>query len=136
MLPLFAIERELPGSTLTGLWNRGWITSTADGYALTDAGFAAIGRQRPAPPDAVQKMDAISDLQLLEGIPVRPGTKLAALVVALRCPQGATNLQLTVATGWQPHSVRGAISGLLRKRLGLKVTQTRNADGERVYRMV
>ena len=33
-------------------------------------------------------------------------------------------------------SVRGAISGLLRKRLGLTVTQARNTDGERVYRIV
>ena len=122
--------------TLTGLRQRGWIEPAGDGHALTDAGYAAIGRQRPAPPDAFPNPDAVGDLQLLEGIPVRPGTKLAALVVALRRPQGATNLQLTLATGWQPHSVRGAISGLLRKRLGLTVTQARNADGERVYRVV
>jgi len=80
-------------------------------------------------------MDTPDNLHLLEGIPVRPGTKLAALVVALRRPQGATNLQLMLATGWQPHSVRGAISGLLRKRLGLNVVLTRNAAGERVYRI-
>lgn len=115
-------------NALTGLRQRGWIKPAADGHALTDAGYAAVGRQRPVPPDAVQKLDTTGDLQLLEGIPVRPGTKLAALVVALRRPQGATNLQLTVATGWQPHSVRGAISGLLRKRLGLTVTQARNSD--------
>ena len=121
---------------LTSLLQRGWIDPTDDGHVMTDAGYAAIGQKRPMPPDHVQPMDATDDFQLLEGIPVRPGTKLAALVVALRRPQGATNLQLTVATGWQPHSVRGAISGLLRKRLGLTVTQARNADGERVYRMV
>jgi hypothetical protein len=40
-----------------------------------------------------------------------------------------------LTTGWQPHSVRGAISGLLRKRLGLNVVLTRNAAGERVYRI-
>jgi hypothetical protein len=123
-------------NTLTGLRQRGWIEPASDGHALTDAGFAAIGRQRLVPPDAVQKLETTGDIQLLDGIPVRHGTKLAALVVALRRPQGATNLQLTVATGWQPHSVRGAISGLLRKRLGLSVTQARNADGERVYRVV
>ena len=39
------------------------------------------------------------------------------------------------ATGWQPHSVRGAISGLLRKRLGLNVVLTSNATGKRVYRI-
>jgi len=55
--------------------------------------------------------------------------------LALRRPQGATNLQLMLATGWQPHSVRGAISGLLRKRLGLNVVLTHNAAGERVYRI-
>jgi hypothetical protein len=71
----------------------------------------------------------------LRALPVRPGTKLAALVVALRRPQGATNLQLMLATGWQPHSVRGAISGLLRKRLGPNVVLTLNAAGERVYRL-
>ena len=48
---------------------------------------------------------------------------------------GQTNLQLMLTTGWQPHSVRGAISGLLRKRLGLNVVLTRNAAGERVYRI-
>jgi hypothetical protein len=101
---------------------------------LTDAGYAVAGRKRPAPPEAegTQRMDTLDALQLLEGIPVRPGTVLGALVVALRRPQGATNLQLMVATGWQPHSVRGAISGLLRKRLGMNVLLPRNAAGEPV----
>lgn len=109
---------------LTALLQRGWIEPADDGHLLTDAGYAAIGQQRPIPPDDVQPMDTIGDLQLLEGIPIRPGTKLAALVVALRRPQGASCLQLMLATGWQPHTVRGAISGLLRKRLGLNVVLT------------
>ncbi len=88
---------------LTALLQRGWIEPADSGHALTDAGYAAIGQQRPMPPDDVQPMDTTDDLQLLDGIPVRPGTKLAALVVALRRPQGATSLQLMLATGWQPH---------------------------------
>lgn len=56
-------------------------------------------------------------------------------MVALRRPQGATNLQLMLATGWQPHLERGAISGLLRKRLGLNVVLTLNTVGMRVYRI-
>ena len=48
---------------------------------------------------------------------MRPGTKLAAL----RRPQGATSLQLILTTGWQPHTARGAISGMLRKKFGLNV---------------
>ena len=121
---------------LTALLQRGWIEPADDGHALTDAGYAAIGQQRPATPDNVQPVDTIDDLRFLEGIPVRPGTKLAALVMALRHPQGATNLQLILATGWQPHTVRGAISGMLRKKLGLNVVLARNDSGERVYRVV
>jgi hypothetical protein len=123
---------------MTALMRREWIEAIDGGYALTDAGYAVAGRKRPASPETEgsQELDTPDDLQLLEGIPVRPGTKLAALVVALRRPQGATNLQLMLATGWQPHSVRGAISGLLRKRLGLNVVLTCNAAGERAYRIV
>ena len=120
---------------LTSLLQRGWIEPADDGHVMTDAGYAAIGQQRPVPPDGVAKCDTTDGLQLLEGIPVRPGTKLAALVVALRRPQGATSLQLMLAIGWQPHTVRGTISGMLRKKLGLNVVLTRNAAGERVYRI-
>ena len=121
---------------LTSLVQRGWIEPADDGHVMTDAGYAAIGQLRPVPLDDVQLMDAIDDLKLLEGIPVRPGTKLAALVMALRRPQGATSLQLMLATGWQPHTVRGAISGMLRKKLGLNVVLAHNDSGERVYRVV
>ena len=121
---------------LTSLVQRGWIEPADDGHVMTDPGYAAIGQQRPVPPDDVQPMDATDDFQLLEGIPIRPGTKLAALVMTLRRPQGATSLQLMLATGWQPHTVRGAISGMLRKKLGLNVVLAHNDSGERVYRVV
>lgn len=121
---------------LTSLLRRGWIDPADDGHVMTEGGYAAIGRQRPAPPDDVQPVDTTSGLQLLGGVPVRSGTKLAALVIALRRPQGATSLQLMLATGWQPHTVRGAISGMLRKKLGLNVVLAHNDTGERVYRLV
>ena len=121
---------------LTALLQRGWIEPADSGHVLTDAGYAAIGQQKPVPPDDVQPMDATDDIQLLDGIPIRPGTKLAALVMALRLPQGATCLRLMLATGWQPHTVRGAISGMLRKKLGLNVVLAHNESGERVYRVV
>ena len=121
---------------LTSLLQRGWIEPADDGHVTTDAGYAAIGQQRPMPPDDVQPMDTTDHFQFLEGIPIRPGTKLAALVMSLRRPQGATSLQLMLATGWQPHTVRGAISGMLRKKLGLNVVLAHNDSGERVYRVV
>ncbi|MFN4065019.1 MAG: DUF3489 domain-containing protein [Parazoarcus communis] len=121
---------------LTSLLQRGWIEPADDGHVMTDAGYAAIGQQRPVRRDDVQPMEVTDDLQLLDGIPIRPGTKLATLVMALRRPQGATSLQLMLATGWQPHTVRGAISGMLRKKLGLNVVLAHNDTGERVYRVV
>lgn len=120
---------------LTALLQRGWIEPADGGHLLTDTGYAAVGQQRPVPRDNFQPVDTIGDPQLLEGITVRPGTKLAALVVALRRPQGATSLQLMLTTGWQPHTVRGAISGMLRKKLGLNVVSSKALEGERVYRI-
>jgi hypothetical protein len=48
--------------------------------------------------------------------------KIATIIALLRRPKGASLDELTKATGWQRHSVRGAISGSLKKKLGLKVS--------------
>ncbi|MGY0794651.1 DUF3489 domain-containing protein [Azospirillum argentinense] len=53
----------------------------------------------------------------------------------LRREQGASLDEIVAATGWQKHTVRGAISGALRKRLGLTIESTRT-DAGRVYRIV
>ena len=65
----------------------------------------------------------------------RNGTKQALLVGMLQRPDGATIEQMTAKTGWQPHSVRGAISGTLKKKLGLAVTSMKVEDRGRVYRI-
>ena len=69
------------------------------------------------------------------GAPPRVGTKQAILIEMLSQPKGATIADLVAATGWQAHSVRGAISGTLKKRLGLAVTSERVGDGPRRYRI-
>lgn len=120
----------------TAMLQRGWIEPSDGGHVLADAGYTAIGQQRPASPYDVQPVDIIDERQLLEGIPIRPGTKLAALVMVLRRSQGTTSLQLMLATRWQPRTVRGTISGIHRKKLGLNVVLARNEIGERVYRVV
>jgi hypothetical protein len=53
----------------------------------------------------------------------------------LRRPEGATIGQIAKALEWQLHSVRGAISGSLKKKQGLTVVADKIADGERVYRI-
>ncbi len=67
---------------------------------------------------------------------VRQGTKQALLIDLLKRKKGATIEELVEATGWQPHSVRGAISGALKKKLGLTVTSEPIEKRGRVYRIV
>ena len=63
----------------------------------------------------------------------REGSKSAAVVELLKRPDGATLKEIMKATGWQPHSVRGFISGTLGKKMRLKVESAKREDGERVY---
>jgi hypothetical protein len=55
----------------------------------------------------------------------RAGTKQALMIDLLKRPKGATVEQIAAATGWQHHTIRGAISGALKKKLGLTVQATR-----------
>ena len=66
---------------------------------------------------------------------VRQGTKQALLIDLLKRRNGATIAEIVEATGWQPHSVRGAISGALKKKLGLTVTSENVGKRGRVYRI-
>lgn len=65
----------------------------------------------------------------------RSGSKQDLLVELLRRPEGATLAQMAEASGWQAHTVRGALAGALKKRLGLTITSTKEAGGDRVYRI-
>jgi hypothetical protein len=63
----------------------------------------------------------------------RDGSKAAKILDLLKRPDGATLAELMKATGWLAHSVRGFLSGTIRKKLGLAVTSTKGDDGERTY---
>ena len=58
----------------------------------------------------------------------RAGTKQALMIEMLKRPEGATVEQIAAATGWQHHTIRGAISGALKKKLGLTVEATRTRE--------
>lgn len=87
--------------------------------------------------DGLTKREATHALQKLEATSrtIRPGTKLATIIDAMRHPGGATIAQMMAGTGWQAHTVRGAISGMVRKRLGYEVITEKGADGLRAYRI-
>ena len=84
----------------------------------------------PVPPTAPESAAAPTEPSSL---PTQ--SKQAQLIALLHSNPGATMAQMIALTGWQPHTVRGMISGSLRKRLGLDVQQ-RSIDGVRVYRIV
>ena len=63
----------------------------------------------------------------------RDGSKTAQVLDLLKRSGGATMKELMKATGWQPHSVRGFLSGTVGKKMGLTVTSTKGDDGERSY---
>ena len=65
-------------------------------------------------------------------MPTKP-TKIAAVIRLLRRSSGATIAQLQKTTGWQPHSVRAALTGLRKK--GHDVQRDKNAKGVSVYRI-
>lgn len=61
-------------------------------------------------------------------------SKLATVVEMLKRPNGTTIDDLSTATGWQTHSVRGLLSGTIKKKLGLKLISEK-IEGIRSYRI-
>ena len=123
---------------------------TGDGHGVTliatDAGLAAIGIEpedaNPAPAgatDAPTEEPAPDTATETEAAPKartpREGTKQATLIAMLRAPDGATIEEIMAATGWQSHTVRGAMAGALKKKLGLEVTSEKVEGRGRVYRL-
>ncbi|MCL3882515.1 DUF3489 domain-containing protein [Marivita sp. GX14005] len=114
--------------------------------AATDAGLAAIGIE---PEDARPALAGATDAPTMESAPDTPtepkaapktrtpreGTKQATLIAMLSAPDGATIEEIMAATGWQSHTVRGAMAGALKKKLGLEVTSEKVDDRGRVYRL-
>ncbi len=122
---------------------------------ITDAGLAAVGadeddRSEPKPATAKARPKRRKP-QSRRSVPgrqtktkpkakaspteVRKGTKQALLIDLLKRKRGATIDDIVDATGWQPHSVRGAISGTLKKKLGLAVASEKIGSRGRVYRI-
>lgn len=99
---------------------------------ITDAGLAAIGvgSEVSTNPAADTTQPAIPK----EPKP-REGTKQSVMIEMLRRPQGTTLAEIVEATGWQAHTVRGAMAGVLKKKLSLTISSEKDEARGRVYRL-
>jgi len=87
----------------------------------------------PAQEEAADDQDAQQSEQ--PSTPRLKGSKQQLLVDLLSRAEGATIKQIAAATGWQAHSVRGVMSGVLKKKLRLHITSEKSSGGERLYRV-
>jgi hypothetical protein len=116
---------------------------TGDGcgttLVATSAGLAAIGVD-PVVVQAIAKFrngprEVAADTAETKPAKPRVGTKKTQLIALLETPTGASLDEIVAATGWQAHTVRGAISGTLKKKLGLAVISEKVEGRGRVYRI-
>ena len=133
---------------LEGLFKRALITPYGDEWIVAAEGYDALGLPRPValpPTITLDDPELEADVASAEAswqqrdkdklVRTRADSKQALVIGLLQRPEGATIAQIMQATGWQQHTVRGTLAGTLKKRLGLTITSTKEAGGQRVYRI-
>ena len=88
--------------------------------------------KKRSPATAISSMAAAKPSQQTKE--AAAGSKQSRVIAMLHSPAGATIAAMMKATGWQPHSMRGFLAGVVRKRLKLNLTSKRIA-GTRVYQI-
>lgn len=107
--------------TIESLVSHGLISQKKRETVVTKAGYEALGLKPPVvEPRTVR---------------TRETSKQANVINMLKRAEGATIEQICQATGWQPHTVRGAMAGALKKKLGLDIQSSKESDGARTYRI-
>ena len=148
---------------LAALANRRLAIHRDGGWRVTEAGYDALGARRVLldkideadPTDAEIAQSHVVDPDLEADVAAaeasiasaqarapapksrrtRENTKQATMISMLRRPEGATIGQMASALDWQVHTVRGALAGALKKKLGLTLVSEKVKGAERVYRI-
>jgi hypothetical protein len=113
---------------------------TGDGHGTTlvatDAGLLAVGVE-PVVASTMTKLRKTKpeSADAPKPVAICAGTKQAQIITLLQRPEGAAISELVAETGWQAHSVRGVISGALKKKLGLPVTSGKVDGRGTVYKL-
>jgi hypothetical protein len=98
---------------------------------ITEAGFAAIGIE--VEPQKAKARKPNPKPASPQG-KTREGTKQALVIDMLKRPEGATIAEIVEATGWQSHTVRGAMAGALKRKLGLVINSEKDDARGRIYK--
>ncbi len=107
---------------ITALRNKKLLNAqTQKGYPISDLGF--------------ERMESNKATDKPSPIEARKGSKTDTLIKLLRRKKGATSLQIQTALSWQAHSVRGVISGTLKKKMGFVIDTEKNKAGDLIYKI-
>jgi hypothetical protein len=137
------LVKEVPAKRADTIWRedkkRGRLTLRA-----TPDAFKALGvEEAPADTGAASSIEGKPELggsrKASKSKPkahgIRADSKQAQLIAMLKAPKGASIDEIVTAFGWQPHTVRGAIAGALKKKLGLNVVSEKSEGRGRIYRI-
>jgi hypothetical protein len=134
------VARKWPASRLIEIWNSLPGVTPVRKFTSRRVGIDRIwkGIQNLAPEDGAQAPSVATKRvraarATTPDSKARVGSKTATMLQLLRRPGGAALAELMAATEWQAHSVRGFLSGTLRKKMGLKIESAKSAAGERRY---
>ena len=112
---------------------------TGDGHGttlvVTDAGLLAIGIEPVEVKAVAANREHVATAPAPKPPTQRAGTKQAQIIAMLQRPEGATVAEMVTATGWLAHTVRGSISGALKKKLGLPISVEKVEVRGTVYRV-
>lgn len=107
---------------------------SATKLVVSDAAREVLGIAPEAPTEVRTPAEAKATAAV-EARAQRPGTKQAQLIAMLKTSEGANIEEVATTFGWQAHTVRGAIAGALKKKLGLSVRSEAIEGRGRVYRI-
>mgnify|MGYP003757627253 FL=1 len=150
--------------TVSKMIERGWLEEvdanlrcneplwreTGDGHGttliVTEAGLDAIGIDpvvasaisniRKAKLELVSGPNEVPNRDIPKPVAIRAGTKQAKVIALLQRPAGASIDEIVEATSWQAHTARGAISGALKKKLGLEIASRKDPQRGRIYKIL
>ena len=120
---------------LGSLSKRDLITCQGSDWFVAAPGYAALGLPRRAPVTLAALDAVIANNQPAQKSTQRTPSKQAQVLALLQRDEGATLQQMCALTNWQAHTMRGALAGAFKKKLGLVITSSKDAGGERIYRL-